>query len=107
VLNSGLQFAEQFTGKVFQIASDPGQVIFTSDPDGSTPPYLSGTQKITLTSTGDISEGILIQAFGMSPPIDLLHQFVQQDSSSNICSATWVYNKNGGGLDILNGGLLE
>ncbi len=107
VLNSGLQFAEQFTGKVFQIASDPGQVIFTSDPDGITPPYLSGTQKITLTSTGDISVGILFKAFGMSPPIDLLHQFVQQDSSSNICSATWVYNKNGGGLDILNGGLLE
>jgi subtilisin family serine protease len=107
VLNSGLQFAEPYIGRVFQIASDPGQVVFTLDPDGHTPPYLTGTQKITLTSTSDIREGLQIQAFGMSPPIDLLHQLVQQDSPSNICSATWVYNSNEGGLEIYNGGLLE
>ncbi len=107
VLSSGLQFAEQFIGRAYQVTSDPGQLIFASDPDTSTPPYLSGSQKIVFTSTGDIADGIQIQPFGMSPPIDILDQEVRQDSPSNICSASWIYQRDAGGLDIHNGGVLD
>lgn len=107
VLNSGLQFAEQVDGRVYQVTSDPGQVTFTSMPDGNDPPYLSGRQAITFTSTADIPEGIQVQAFGMSPPIRMLDQIARQDLSADYCRATWVYQLEEGGLVSRNGGLLD
>ena len=107
VLNSGLQFAEQVVGSVYQVMSDPAELNIPSVPESIDPPYLSGTQKVTFTSTADISEGIQVQAFGMSPIIELQGQQAQQDSTSNICSASWIYKKDEGGLEIQNGGLLD
>jgi subtilisin family serine protease len=107
ILNSGLQLAEEYAGRVYQLTTNPGKAVITAEAQGNDPAYLSGSQKFTFTSTADIQEGIQIQAFGMSAPIDLPAQTVLQDNPSDYCSASWVYKKQEGGLEIHNGGSLE
>lgn len=107
ILNSGIQFAEEFVGKVFQVSVSPEAAQFTTTLDGNNPPYLSGSQPITLTSTGDIEDGIQVQAFGMSAVTNLVGQTAYQDLQNDLCSMSWVYKKTEGGLKIAHGGLLE
>jgi hypothetical protein len=107
VLNGGLQLAEGVSGSVFQVAAEPAELAFDAQAIAAALPVLSGSEMLTMISTGDLSEGVQVQAFGMSEPIDLVGQFVQQNSPSNICSAEWIYRKNSGGLEVSHGGLLE
>lgn len=107
VLNGGLTLAEEFSGRMFEARAVPGDLIFNAQADADILPVLSGSETLQFTATGEIAEGIQVQAFGVSAPVGLQDQFVTQNSASNICSSTWIYQKLQGGLEINNGGLLE
>lgn len=107
VLYGGSMFAEGFSGQAYQVSTDPGEVNLVRMPESLSAPTIAGTQTINLTSTADIPEGLSIQAYGMSSPVELTNQTARQNSSYNLCSGTWVYRVDKGGLEILHGGLLE
>ena len=107
VLNGGTQLAEGFSGKAFQVAVEPGEVVIPAVPDAEALPLLSGSASVTLETTGDIEEGVQIYAYGMDAPVDLSDQPITQNTSYNICSASWFYRKELQGLEINHGGLLE
>ena len=107
VLNSGLQLTERFTGRAYQVSTSPAEVSVDSLPDDAQTPFLTGSQDITLTSTGDIPEGVQVRAYGFSTHVDWPAETAKQDVPPNICSASWIYGLDQGGLLVENAGLLD
>ncbi len=107
VLSSGVQLAERFVGQAYQVSTSPAEISVDSLPDDAQTPFLTASQNIVLTSTGDIPEGIQVRAYGFSTPVDLPAETAYQDAPPNICSASWIYRLGQGGLLVENAGLLD
>jgi subtilisin family serine protease len=106
VLSGGQQFAEAFTGQLYQISSNPQAIEIIATSDGGEKPYLSGRQQVSIASSGDIEDGLVMQVYGMNVVEKLENQVITQQSN-DLCTSTWVYAPDGKGLEINRGGVLE
>ncbi len=107
VLNGGLQLAAKYTGRAFLVSTSPAEIFVDSLPDDAQTPLLTGSQTITLASTGDIPEGLQVRAYGFSTRADLPAVTAYQDMPPDICSASWIYRFDQGGQLVENAGLLD
>lgn len=92
VLYSGDELHEPFVGRSFEVQVTPPTVNETGP---------SGDWTQTFLTRGAIPEGIQVQAYGLSQPINLPSEPVLQDDTTSVTSASWVYP-----LDLLNCGVL-
>jgi len=106
VLYGGDQFAEPLAGSIYRVQVSPSPSDLIAPVIALDPVRLSGSASFQFVSTGDIPDGLRVQAYGFSPRIELNDQPVNQDSPANVCDGSWIYNEFGGGLS-LHGGLLD
>ncbi|MCB2153593.1 S8 family serine peptidase [bacterium] len=93
VSSSGAKIAEPLVGSTYAISFDPYPATGT----GST-----GSWTQSITSTRDIPQGLSVSAFGLSQPVHLTDQTIDQDDPNNVCTASWTYS-----LDMANGAYLK
>ena len=106
VLYGGDQFSEPLSGSVYQVQVSPSPSDLTAPVTSLDPVRLSGNSSFQFLSTGDIPDGLRVQAYGFSPRLEMADQPITQDETYNICDGSWIYNQAGGGLPV-HGGLLD
>ena len=106
VLYGGDQFSEPLSGSVYRVQVSPSPSDLVAPAISLNPVRLSDSTSFQFVSTGDIPDGLRVQAYGFSPRIEQTNQSITQDETYNICDGSWIYNQAGGGLPV-HGGLLE
>ncbi len=85
VLYSGDELCEPLVGKAYAIQTDPMPV----NEVGS-----SGTWTQHFTSGADIPEGLSVLAYGLYQPQTMTNESINQDTSGDPCSASWINSLN-------------
>jgi hypothetical protein len=97
VLNQGSTIGEAYTGKVYQLQTNPANVDITTS-------TATGNWTQTLAVNLDLSDGLQHSLFGLNIPQSLTAQSVAAGGSSNPCTASSVWYQ---AQDLTNAGLLQ